>query len=157
MTSTADRALSPRRRRLLAVEKGLDVAVAIVAIFAGLAALVFTPATVMREVTIPMLIIAWSGFLILGGLASALGRLTGVWIFETAGIVSMGVGALIYLTVLLGVTPRDPGVLFGCGLILIAVLLMARRYVGLQLFLSEPGERGPLDRLADALRVRTGH
>lgn len=144
-----------RRRAILdGMLKGIDVTVGLVALVAGVFALVAAPPSIVREVSLPFLVTLWGVLLIAGGFSSALGRLTGLLILETAGIVGAAFGALIYLVVVSTAIADALGVAVAVCLILIALLSMVRRYVELQIFLSEPGKRGLFRHLRHFLRGR---
>lgn len=121
--------------RALAV---LDIAVGVVSILSGLVALFAPPPSVLREVQVPALIWLWAGLLIVGGSSLAFGRIVDRWVFQTSGIAAMIPGAGIYLVVLLSAARVDLGVLVACGVILVAVLLLLRRYLELQAFTATP-------------------
>lgn len=145
-----------RRRAILdGTLKAIDVAVGLVALVAGVFALVAAPPSIVREVSLPFLVTLWGVLLILGGFSSALGRLTGIWILETAGIMGAASGSLIYLAVVSTAIASALGVAVAVCLILIGLLAMVRRYVELQIFLSEPDERGLIARIQNLLRTRT--
>lgn len=148
----------PTRRRVIldAMLKVIDVVVGIAAIVGGVFTFVATPPTVLREVSLPVLIVLWGVLLILGGFLMTLGRLTGIWIFETTGLAGATFGAAIYLAVVSSVIDTELGVVVACSLILIAMLFMLRRYVELQIFTATPAdEKGFLARLAAIWAVRT--
>lgn len=146
---------SRRRAVLDALLKAIDVTVGLVALVAGVFALAAVPPSIVREVSLPFLVILWGVLLIVGGFSSALGRLTGIWLLETAGIMGAASGTLIYLVVVSTAIRDELGVVVAVCLILIALLAMTRRYVELQIFLSEPDGRGLLARLQSILRIRT--
>jgi hypothetical protein len=154
MTSPNER-LSRRHRVLDLILIALDVVIGGVAVVSGIVAFIAPPPSIIREVSLPWLIVVWGVFLIAGGVGASAGRISGIWIFETTGIVSIGVGVAIYLVVVLTAAQRELGVLVACGIILIAALELARRYVELQKFLAEPGDVSLLERLQNAWRTRT--
>lgn len=156
VTDTRERPTPNSRRRALldGILKTIDVTVGLVALVAGVFALIASPPTIVREVSLPFLVVLWGVLLIAGGFSSALGRLTGVWILETAGIAGAASGALIYLAVVSTAIRDELGVVVAVCLILIALLAMVRRYVELQIFLSEPNEPGVLNRLLGLLKIR---
>jgi len=145
-----------RRRAFLdASLKALDVAVGLAVLAGGVFALVATPLSVTREVDLPLFVTLWGILLVSGGFSSALGRLTGIWILETAGIAAAACGALIYLAIVSKLLLDDLGVGLAVCLILVALLALLRRYIELQIFLSEPGDRGLLARLQSLFNIRT--
>lgn len=125
--------------RALAV---IDVMIGVVSVLAGLVALFAPPPSVLREVQVPFLIWVWAVLLIVGGSSLAFGRVVDRWVFQTSGIAAMIPGAFIYFVVLLTGFRIDLGVLVACGVILIAVLLLYRRYLELQEFTSSPPTSG---------------
>lgn len=144
-----------RRVALDALLKITDVVVGIAVLAGGVFALVATPPSVAREVELPLFVILWGTLLVLGGFSSALGRLTGIWILETAGIAAAACGSLIYLAIVSKLLLDDLGVGLAVCLILVALLALLRRYIELQIFLSEPGDRGLLVRLQGLFNIRT--
>lgn len=143
-----------RRELLHSILKFIDIAVGITAIVGGVFAIAATPPTVMREVSVPLLVWIWGGLLIIGGFGGALGRITGIWLLETTGIVAMGAGTLIYIAVVGSLVPDQMGLVVAITLFVVALLSMVRRYVELQIFLSEPDEPGFVSRLHAAFRLR---
>jgi hypothetical protein len=121
----------------------------------GVFAIVATPPSVTATISLPLFVALWGGLLIAGGFSSALGRLTGIWILETTGIAAAGFGALIYLVIVSSLLVNSLDAAVAITLILVALLALLRRYVELQMLLSEPGQRGFIVRLQALLRVRT--
>lgn len=145
-----------RRRAILdGITKAIDVMVGAVAIIAGIYALVATPPSIIREVSLPFLVVFWGYALILGGVAALLGRLTEIWLLETSGIAATATGTLIYLAVVSTAIANELGVVVAVALILIALLSLARRYVELQKFLAEPEHPGVLGKISNLIRLRT--
>lgn len=145
-----------RRRAVLdGITKAIDVTVGAVAIVAGIYALVATPPSIIREVSLPFLVVFWGYALILGGAAALLGRLTEIWLLETSGIAATATGTLIYLAVVSTAIANELGVVVAVALILIALLSLARRYVELQKFLAEPEHPGVLGKISNLIRLRT--
>lgn len=148
--------VNEKRRRILdALLKATDVAVALSAVVGGVFTFVATPPTVLREVSIPFLIILWGCLLLLGGLAGLVGRLSGIWIIETTGLAAMAAGALIYLVVVSSAIPSELGVVVAVSLIAAAMFSMMRRYIELQIFTAIPTEPGLINRLRAIWGVRT--
>lgn len=155
VTDTNPTQTATRRRRVTHLAlRVIDTFVGVGAFAAGVFALVATPPTILREVQWPWLVFVWAGLLILGGASLAFGRITGVWLFETAGIAAGAFGLAIYIVVVSTAIPREPGVIVATILLFLGLLLMGRRYVELQEFTSEWGRLGPVERLQDALRMR---
>lgn len=157
MSHSTDRAPRDNRRGafLLGCLKAIDIAIGLAALAAGVVVFVATPPSVLREVSVPALVSLWGVFLIVGGIGSASGRLLGIWILETVGIIAGAFGLLIYLAVVIGSLRVDLYYGFTTGLALMALGTQIRRYVELQLLLSEPGEHGIIERLTAAVRLRT--
>lgn len=150
-----DHAQNTRRRAFAAhAIKIIDVAIGLACIVAGIFAIVATPPTVIKAINLDGLVFMWGALLVAGGFLSALGRITGVWILETVGIASAGTGALIYLVVISAALHDHNSVITALCLILISLLGMVRRYIELQIFLSEPGDRGIVHRLQEILTHR---
>lgn len=144
-----------RRRAVLEMLlKIVDIFVGLAVLTGGIFALVATPPSVAHEVELPMFVTLWAMLLIVGGFSAALGRLTGIWILETAGIASSAFGALIYLAIVSKLLLTDLGVGLAVFLILVALLALIRRYLVLQIFLSEPGDTGFFVRLRKLLGAR---
>lgn len=136
----------------------IDVAIGVVSVLAGLVAFMAPPPSIVREIPIPALIWLWASLLVIGGTSLAFGRLVDRWIFQTSGIAAMIPGAGIYLVVLLRSSALDIGVLCAAGLILLAMLFMARRYLELQAFTAVPrtGDATPLSqRIRHIFAART--
>jgi hypothetical protein len=144
-----------RRARLEALLKSVDVGVAVVAIAAGIFAVAATPPSIVREVSVPFLVWFWGLTLMVGGIAAGAGRISGIWILETSGIMSMATGTFMYLAVVSTALRKEPGVAVPLGLIVIALLAMLRRYVELQLFLSDPDDKGFWSRVNELVHQRT--
>lgn len=147
---------SRRRSALALLLKLIDIGVGLTAIVGGVFAIIATPATVAHEVGVPGLVYLWGALLIVGGFCAALGRLVGIWILETTGIVGMCFGTLIYIGVIAGVLQGrgGPEVIVAVCMFIVALLAMIRRYVELQIFTSEPNERGWIARLHSLLKLR---
>lgn len=154
--ATIDRA-TRRRAFTVRVLAAIDVLIGVVSILAGLLALLAPPPSVLREVQMPALIWVWGGLLIVGGTSLSFGRIVDRWIFQTSGIAAMIPGAGIYLVVLLSASRIELGVLVAAGVILIAVLLLLRRYLELQEFTAVPSsgvEGGAWQRFRHSIAFR---
>lgn len=144
-----------RHAALDALLRIIDVTVGLAVLASGVFAIVATPPSVTATISLPLFVALWGGLLIAGGFSSALGRLTGIWILETTGIAAAGFGALIYLVIVSSLLVNSLDAAVAITLILVALLALLRRYVELQMLLSEPGQRGFIVRLQALLRVRT--
>lgn len=140
--STATHETIERASRRQAITVGIlaviDVTIGVVSILAGLVAVLAPPPSVLREVQMPLLIWVWATLLIVGGSSLSFGRIVDRWVFQTSGIAAMIPGAGIYLVVLFSASRIELGVLVAAGLILVAVLLLLRRYLELQEFTAVP-------------------
>jgi hypothetical protein len=136
----------------------IDIIIYLAILAGGGFAWLFTPMSVQTELEgwgwlIPM----WVAFLVVGGLLGAVGRITRIWILEPPANVAAIVGIAIYFVVL-GRTAFDSWLAgLATMLVLVAALMMLRRYFELQIFGTDPANQTFADRLAEALRRRTGN
>ena len=151
----SDETATARRARLDGFLRITDVTIGFAIVAAGVFALIVAPTTVQREVTLPALVTSWGLLLILGGLSATVGRLTGIWIMETVGIVAAATGVLIFIGVLGVTVGRTPTAGAALCIMWVAFACLVRRYIELQLFLSEPGERGLVGRILGLVKTRT--
>lgn len=144
-----------RRKRFEAFIRFIDL-LAYGAVFAGgIYALVATPVTVSDELANTGLIYLWAGLLLVGGAAGFVGRLTRFWFPELPATVLSFAGILIYFVVLGRYTFTSITAAVAAALVLVSMLVMARRWAELQIFATDPEARDLRTRLADALRRRT--
>lgn len=144
-----------RRKRFEAFIRIIDL-IAYAAVFAGgIYALVATPITVFDELAGTGLIYLWAGLLLLGGAAGFVGRLTRFWFPEMPATVLAFAGILIYFVVLGRYTFTSITAAVAATLVLVSMLVMARRWAELQIFATDPAAKDFRTRLADALRRRT--
>jgi len=145
-----------RRRLKEAAIRVIDI-VTYAAVFAGgWFALHFTPdSALMLLADWQWVIVLWAVLLIVGGALGFVGRLSRVWAIEVPGTGAGIAGALIYSVVLANAASQSPTALVAEALVIIATLTLLRRYIELQIFTSEPGEKSFAERLANALRRRT--
>lgn len=145
-----------RRRRYEAAIRWLDM-ICYLAVFAsGAYGLLFTPDTVTLELTgFRWLIAVWTSLLLIGGVAGFVGRLTRYWVIEAPGTVAAMFGVSIYVVILAKVALLSTTAAVATALAFVAMLLMLRRYLELQLFSSDPGQRAFPDRLAAMIARRT--
>lgn len=143
-TMTTPPTASRRNARLLAALKGVDLAIGSLGIIGGLWVLVFPPSSFIQNVTVPVLLLVWGGFLLVGGIGALVGRLTDLWLVECVGIVALFIGCLIYaITIITAATlTLTSSVGVAVAVFLIAALAMAHRYIELQRLTGDPH---PLD------------
>lgn len=151
-----DPTVDDRRRLKEAAIRVIDI-VTYAAVFAGgWFALHFTPdSALMLLADWPWVIVLWAVLLIVGGALGFVGRLSRVWAIEVPGTGAGIAGALIYSVVLANEASQNPTAHMANALVIIATLTLLRRYIELQIFTSEPGEKSFAERLANALRRRT--
>lgn len=149
----------PNKRRILeATIRIIDIVAYLIVIVGGVYALLFTPQSVEDGLArASWLVPMWAAFLLIGGTLGAVGRLSRIWILEPPALVLGIAGVAIYF-VLLGNTLFESA-LAGVATMLVfyAGIQMARRYVELQIFGTDPSVHSFADRVAEALRRRTGN
>lgn len=144
-----------RRKQFEAFIRIIDL-IAYAAVFAGgIYALVATPMTVFDELANTGLIYLWSGLLLVGGASGFVGRITRFWFPEMPATVLAFAGILIYFVVLGRYTFTSITAAVAATLVLVSMLVMARRWAELQIFATDPEAKDFRTRLADALRRRT--
>lgn len=147
-----------RRRRFEALIRLIDLTAYSAVFVGGIWALVFTPDSVTLELSgWPGLIVVWAVLLLAGGGAGFLGRLTRYWVIEVPATVAALFGILIYFVILGQTVFRSVTAAVAAVLVLVAMLLMLRRYLELQIFSTEPDERRFPDRVAAMFRRRTAN
>lgn len=146
-----------KRRILEAGIRLIDIIIYVAIFVGGCFAAFATPTSVQTELSgWRWLIPLWVGFLIVGGLMGAIGRITRIWILEPPADVAAVVGIAMYF-VMLGKSAFDSWLaVLATMLVLVAALMMLRRYLELQIFGTDPSNRSFAERFADALRRRTG-
>lgn len=145
-----------RRRRLEAGIRVIDMLIYFAVFVGGLYALFATPQTVIDELAGSMWLVAvWAGLLCLGGAVGFIGRLTRYWMFEMPSTWLVFAGILIYFVVLGRFTFTSVTAAVAALLVLVAMCAVARRWVELQIFATEPGKHDFRYRMAEALRRRT--
>lgn len=145
-----------KRRRLEAVIRVIDMIIYLAIIAGGVYALFFTPNTVQTELAgWEWLIGVWASLLLAGGVLGFIGRLSRYWVLEVPATSAGFFGVLIYL-VILGRTAFDSlTAAVATTLVFVAMAVLVRRYVELQIFASDPEHKDFQTRLADMLRRRT--
>lgn len=145
-----------RRRAYEASIRLIDESIYAGSAIAGVFALLATPRAVELElVGWEWVIPVWGALLVLGGIGGLIGRLTRYWIIEVPSLplVAMGIG--IYFIVLGARSLSSWLSMVSTMLVLVAFLVMLRRYLELQLFATEPDDADLRDRLRTALHRRT--
>jgi hypothetical protein len=133
----------------------IDIICYLVVFVGGIFALFFTPDTVTKELNgFEWMIGWWATFLLVGGLMGLVGRITTIWIIEPAADVAAFIGIIMYF-VIIGVTAFSSitAAVATC-LVFVAGLGVARRYLELQLFGSDPTRRDWRSRIEDAFQRR---
>lgn len=149
----------PNKRRMLeAFIRIIDIIAYTIVLIGGIYAAAFTPNSVTEglsraEWLVPM----WAGFLLIGGALGAAGRISRVWILEPPALVLGIVGVAIYFVVLGSTLFESVTAGVATTLVFYAAIQMARRYVELQIFGTDPNVHSFADRVAEALRRRTGN
>ncbi|SDG21314.1 hypothetical protein [Microbacterium sp. 77mftsu3.1] len=149
----------PNKRRVLeAFIRIIDIVAYGIVIIGGLYAALFTPTSVVEglasaEWLVPM----WATFLLAGGVGGAVGRITRIWILEPPALVLGIAGVAIYFIVLGNTLFESVTAGVATSLVFYAGIQMLRRYVELQIFGTDPDVHGFADRIAEALRRRTGN
>lgn len=150
--------IPPRRRRFYEMCIRLVDLIVYAAVFAGgVYAIAATPSTVVDELgSANWLIVFWSVMLLAGGLVGFAGRLTRFWMVETPATVASFTGVLVYVIVLGRFAFTSITAAVAVALTVVAALTMARRWLELQIFATEPGlnVRG---RIVAALGRRTAN
>lgn len=148
--------VAPRKRKQ--IEFGIrliDIACYIIIFSGGMAAMFFTPESIVAELHgYEWIIPYWATMLLVGGLLGFTARVSTIWIMEPAADIISMFGITIYFVVL-GKTAFETftSILASC-LILVALLGVVRRYLELQLFGSNPDDKTIQARLHAALARR---
>lgn len=147
-----------KRRTLEALIRIIDIIAYSIVFLGGVVALFATPESVQRELAgWEWLVPIWAAFLLVGGGIGMLGRLSRIWILEPPAVVAAIAGTLIYFLVLGKTLFMSVTAGVATVLILYAMLMMARRYIELQIFGTDPSLHRFSDRMAEALRRRTAN
>ena len=150
-----DHPAPPRKKRVYeAVIRYLDLFV-YAAVFMGGVALTTLPFGQATSILkgYELLVVVWAMFLLGGGLLGFLGRLTRYWMVENSATIASAFGALIYIVVLGRFAFESIAALFTWTFVILAFLLLVRRWLELQIFGSAPGDWR--HRLAMALARKT--
>ncbi|QHF24092.1 hypothetical protein GTU73_08765 [Rathayibacter sp. VKM Ac-2804] len=145
-----------KRRRLESFIRIIDMVIYLAIVAGGVYALFFTPTTVQVELAgWEWLIGVWSLLLLIGGGVGFIGRLTRYWVLEVPAAPAAVFGILIYLVILGRTAFTSITAAVATTLVFVAMLVMIRRYVELQIFASDPTHLDFQSRVAEALRRRT--
>ncbi|QDP45040.1 hypothetical protein QDW22_gp22 [Microbacterium Phage DirtyBubble] len=150
-----DHPAPPRKKRAYeAAIRYLDLFV-YMAVFMGGVALTTLPFGQATSILkgYELLVVVWAMFLLGGGLLGFLGRLTRYWMVENSATIASAFGAAIYIVVLGRFAFESIAALFTWTFVILAFLLLVRRWLELQIFGSEPGDWR--HRLAMALARKT--
>ena len=150
-----DHPAPPRKKRVYeAAIRYLDLIV-YAAVFMGGVALTTLPFGQATSILkgYELLVVVWAVFLLGGGLLGFLGRLTRYWMVENSATIASAFGAVIYVVVLGRFAFESITALFTWAFVILAFLLLVRRWLELQIFGSEPGDWR--HRLAMALARKT--
>jgi hypothetical protein len=147
-----------RRRLYERLIRWIDLLTYIAVFFGGVYALIGTPASVADElVNWEWLIGLWSGLLLAGGLVGFIGRLSRRWMIEVPATVLAFFGVSIYIAVLGRFAFTSITAVVAALLIIVAALVMLRRWAELQIFSTDPHAADFKSRVAQALRRRTNN
>lgn len=147
-----------KRRVLEAIIRIIDIVAYFIIFVGGCYALFFTPDSVARELSgAEWLVPMWAAFLLIGGGLGMIGRITRIWVLEPPADVAAIAGAAIYFVVLGGTLFQSVTAGVATTLVFYAMIQMFRRYIELQIFGTDPNVHGFTDRIAEALRRRTGN
>ena len=149
--------VSQRRRRAYeAIIRVIDLATYFAVFLGGIYAIVGTPASIADElVGWEWLIGLWSALLIIGGGVGFIGRLSRRWMVEVPATVLAFFGIVIYVAVLGRFAFTSITAVVALLLIIVAALVMLRRWAELQIFSTDPQHPDFRSRVAEALRRRT--
>jgi hypothetical protein len=145
-----------RKRRVIEMcIRLIDITCYFVVVISGVFALFFTPNAVKIELYgFEWMIGWWASFLLVGGLLGLIGRITTIWIIEPAADVAAFIGITMYFAIV-GVSAFSSltAIVTTC-FVSCAGLGVARRYLELQLFGSDPNRRDWRSRIEDAFQRR---
>ena len=120
----------------------------------GASALWFTSPFVQEEIRLPAVIVVWGVLMLAGGTGGFIGRLLGFWALEVIFNVSAWSGAVCYAIIIFSAVTGGSSLVI-LGMVVLAFLLMFRRYCELQIFTSEPGLTTFTEKVRSLLRRRT--
>lgn len=152
---TLDPQVSQRNRRWELLIWIIDLASYAFLGASGVIALFFTSDFVLKEVKWTAAIVVWGCLLLGGGIAGFLGRLTRRWWVELLGNVAAASGAAVYVIIIVSAIITNGSTMVLLAFVLVAFLMMLRRYAELQIFTSDPGLGTFTSRVLFLLRRRT--
>lgn len=149
--------IHPHRRRLYeGLIRVIDLVTYATVFFGGVYAAVASPGPLTAELGgYGWLIVLWVGLLLVGGLTGFLGRLTRRWMVEVPATVLSFFGIAIFVVMLIPHLHTSVLTLIGIAIVVVASLVMARRWAELQIFSTDPGDSTFSGRVAQAIRRRT--
>lgn len=132
--------ISPKRRRRY--ERAIRITDLIIysAVFIGGVAAVFAPPASATDELLqtPTLIAVWAVLLLGGGAVGFLGRLSRRWLIEGPATLASFFGAAIYLILLADLAFQTATTTLAAALVSVAMVSLARRWLELQIFGTEP-------------------
>lgn len=145
-----------RRLRYEAFIRILDLIAYAAVIAGGCFAVIGTPGTIAAELAgFEWLVYLWASLMLGGGAAGFLGRLLRYWFPEAPATWLGFFGWLIYFVVLGRHAFTSIGAAVATCAVLVAMVLLVRRWAELQIFATDPDAHDLRTRVADALRRRT--
>lgn len=152
----ADPRTDEKRRAKEALIRMLDVVIYCFVLAGGVFALAVPPDSIRRELEgYEWLGIAWGLLLIVAGFAGLVGRLSRYWLPEVVGVSMAFFGELIYIVVLGATAWESVTAWVALCMITGALVAIARRYVELQIFTTDPEVSTLAERIEAMLRRRT--
>lgn len=132
--------ISPKRRRRYERSiRVVDLVIYAAVFLGGLAAVFAPPASATDElIRTPALIALWAALLLGGGLVGFLGRLTRYWLIEGPATLGALFGASIYFILLFNAALDTVTTTMAAVLVFVAMASLARRFLELQIFGTEP-------------------
>lgn len=144
-----------RRRRFERAIRVIDLIVYAAVFFGGIAAVFVPPTSATDELLrTPLLIGVWALLLLGGGAVGFIGRLTRYWLVEGPATIAAFFGTAIYLILLFNLALQTVTSTLAAALVFVAMASLARRWLELQIFGTEPGA-GWRRRLRNAATRRT--
>lgn len=150
-------AVTDRKRTLLEhAIRVTDLCIYVFVLAAAVWGFIFTPTSIARALhPWDFLIIMWNVLLLIGGFGGFAGRLYRLWAIETPAAAAGTFGTAIYAVVLASTSFGNPIVWVATFLMFVAMFTCIRRWLELQIFLSDPEDVTLIQRLRKALRRRT--
>lgn len=153
---TTDPTINDRRKMKEALIRVVDLLAYAAVFLGGIGAFLVTPSTVRSALYgFPWLIVTWGVLLLVGGFLGFVGRLTRIWVIEIPGASAGFFGSAMYFVILGLASLRLPTAIVAVALVATMMLLLARRYIELQILTSEPGDVTFGSKLRSILRRRT--